>query len=179
MPLASSVTRAHCWLRLHLLSTRTPRAFLCKAAFQQLSSNQRLLMPVFAPPLVQHLALTFAKGQERKSKTSYSSFQDWFKQPVSQLSYFILSLFPIFFHIFPSSTKSSCNISTSIQSYKLHRDHICLATTYISRPCQACSSRRTHLQAKGNTFKWSLKLLLDKQHCSCTMSQMWLISTRG
>lgn len=39
MPLASFVTRAHCWLRLHLLSTRTPRAFFCKVAFQQLSSN--------------------------------------------------------------------------------------------------------------------------------------------
>lgn len=37
---------------------------------------------------------------------------------------------------------------------------------------------RTHLQAKRNVFKWSLKLLLDKQHCTPTVSQMWLISTR-
>lgn len=38
VPLASFVPRACCWLRLHLLH-QDPRAFLCTAAFQQLSSN--------------------------------------------------------------------------------------------------------------------------------------------
>lgn len=108
-------------------------------------------------------------------------FKDWFKQPVSQLSYFTLFLLysSIFFPLLPNLSSVPCNISTTIQSYKLLTDPICLATTYTSRSCQACSSRHTHLQAKRNIFKWSLKLLLDKQQCTCTMSQMWLISTRG
>lgn len=99
-------------------------------------------------------------------------------------SFYTLSIL-YFLLYFSSSIKSfsvlcitSMTLNTALQSYKLLTDHICLATTYASRSCQACSSTRAHLQAKRNIFKWSLKWLLDKQHCTCTVSQMWLISTR-
>lgn len=131
-----------------------PRAFLCKAVSSNLPPTQRLLMPGCAPPLVQHLAFAFTKGQEWKSKTLYPSFQDWFKFANHLISYLLRSLYSsMFFHLLPNLSSVFCNISTTIRSYKLLTDPICLATAYTSRSRQACSSRHTHLQAKRNIFK--------------------------
>lgn len=101
--------------------------------------------------------------------------------PNCLILHFIHSLFSSVFFIFHQIFLLfiiSITLKPALQSYELLTDHICLATTYTSRSCQACSSMRTHLQAKRNVFKWSLKLLLDKQHRTRTVSQMWLISTR-
>lgn len=109
VPLDSFVPRARCWLGLHLLHQDPQGLFVHScfpAAFQQLSSNPASAAARVCSSIGAALGNCLAKRQEWKSKTLYPSFQDWFKQPVSQLSYFILSLFPIFFHIFPSSTKS-------------------------------------------------------------------------
>lgn len=56
VPLASFVPRARCWSG-STCSTRTPGPFCAQLLSSSFPPIQHLLMPGFAPPLVQHLAL--------------------------------------------------------------------------------------------------------------------------